>query len=97
MIIAMTVSSIVTTTPWRILGSNRYCPTMLHSKFGFVTTDRTIDAAITSTITAATQRPGRRSGTALMSSGRSGLASNSSEVLTPERQFDGLVRRVAPR
>ncbi len=56
--IEITVSSIVTTTPCRIRGSNRYCPTTCHSKRLLVTIERTIDAAITSTISDAIHRPG---------------------------------------
>ena len=70
MTIAMTVSSRVTTRPSRIGVANRYSPTTLHSKCGSVMTDRRIAAAITRTIAAATQRPGRRTGTATISSGR---------------------------
>jgi hypothetical protein len=46
---------------------------------------RTIEAARTSTIAAAIHRPGRRTGTALISSGRPARSSVvSSEVLTSE-------------
>src|SRR4051794_26029148 len=57
-------------SPSRILSSNRYSPTTSHSKRGFVATERTIATARTRTIAPATQRPGRRTGTARMSSGR---------------------------
>jgi hypothetical protein len=50
----------------------------------FVTTERAIDAATTSTIADAIHRPGWRTGTALMSSGRSIRCSESSEVVTSE-------------
>ena len=50
--------------------SNRYSPTTPHWKPAPVTTERISAAAITSTTAAAIQRPGWRTGTALMSSGR---------------------------
>jgi hypothetical protein len=46
------------------------------------TIERTIEAAITSTIAEAIQRPGRRTGTARISSGRAGRCSDSSVLLT---------------
>ena len=53
--------------------SNRYSPTTSHSKRGLVATERTSATATTSTIAAASQRPGRLTGTARMSSGRPAL------------------------
>ena len=85
--IEMTVNSIVLRTPLRMRWSNRYCPTTLHSKLGLTTIARTIDAAMISMITDAIQRPGRRTGTASMSSGRSVPGDESSEVLTSEPEL----------
>jgi hypothetical protein len=45
------------------------------------------DAAMIRTITDAIQRPGRRTGTASMSSGRSVPGDESSEVLTSEPEL----------
>ena len=58
MTIARTVSSIVATRPRNTRGSNRYWPTRCQPKFLLVAKARTSDAAITSTITAATHRQG---------------------------------------
>ncbi len=83
--IEMTVSSSVIRTPCRIRESNRYWPTTCHSKRELLTIERTIEAATSSTTTEAIQRPGWRTGTALMSSGRPARSSEeSSEVLTSE-------------
>src|SRR3954452_19832417 len=70
MTIAMTVSSIVTRRPSRIELDVKYWPTMSHSKRGFVAIDRTSAIPNSATMAAAIQRPGCRTGTALMSSGR---------------------------
>src|SRR3954451_11797593 len=56
--------------PSRILSLNRYSPTTSHSKRGLVAIEWMIATARTRTIAPATQRPGRRTGTARMSSGR---------------------------
>jgi hypothetical protein len=82
MSIDTTVSSMVLTTPLRMRVSNRYWPTTCHSKCGLTTIERTIEAAMTSTITEAIHRPGRRTGTARISSGRSGRCSDTSVALT---------------
>ena len=68
--IEITVSSIVTTRPARMRWSNRYSPTTLHWKPAPATTERISAAATTKMIAAAIQRPGWRTGTARMSSGR---------------------------
>ena len=68
--IAITVSSIVTRRPSRIRSSNRYSPTTSHWKPDAVTIERTSAAATRRMIAAAIQRPGCRTGTAFMSSGR---------------------------
>ena len=81
--IESTVRRIVTQTPWRTRGSNRYWPTTSQWKFGLSMTARMSDAATMTMITAAIQRPMWRTGTALISSGRPGCCSvESSEVLT---------------
>ena len=85
--IEMTVNSIVLRTPLRMRWSNRYWPTTLHWKLGLTMIERTSDAAMIRMITEAIQRPGRRTGTASMSSGRSVPGDESSEVLTSEREF----------
>jgi hypothetical protein len=69
MTIESTVSSIVRTRPWRTWWEKKKSPTTLHWKCGFVTALRTSANAISTTSAAATQRPGRRTGTALISSG----------------------------
>ena len=83
----MTVNSIVLTTPLTMRWSNRYWPTTLHWKLGLTTIERTIDAAMIRMMTDAIQRPGRRTGTASMSEGRSVPGDESSEVLTSEPEL----------
>ncbi len=68
--IAITVSSIVSTTPSRMRWSNRKCPTTCHSKRLFVATEWISDAPNSTISAAATQRPRWRTGTARISSGR---------------------------
>src|SRR4030088_212641 len=68
--IALAVSSSVTVTPSRIRWSNRNCPTTCHSRSLFVATERTSEAPNSKISPVATQRPGCRTGTALISSGR---------------------------
>ena len=58
MTIARTVSSIVATRPRSTRGSNRYWPTRCQPKLLLVAKERMIDAAINSTIAAATHRQG---------------------------------------
>ena len=72
---AASVSSIVTTTPLVIRWSSMKCPTCPHWNRLFVAIELTIAIEMTSTIAAATQRPGWRTGTALMSSGPGGCES----------------------
>src|SRR3984885_4219311 len=79
MAIAISGSSIVTRSPLMMRASNRYSPTTPHSKFAFVTTERPSATAITRMTAAATQRPGRRTGTAVMSSGRPAVCGIGSE------------------
>src|SRR4029077_1749091 len=68
--IAMTVSSRVTTIPWRIRPKKRYCPTMRQSRVGAAINVYRPAAASARTTTADTHLPGWRSGMALMASGR---------------------------
>src|SRR5436190_19368737 len=70
MVIALTVSSSVMTTPSRMRWSNRNSPTTCHSSCLFVATEWISEAANSRIRAPATQRPGRRTGTALISSGR---------------------------
>ena len=58
-------------TPSRTRWSNRYFPTVSHRNLGLVTTLLTSIATSTASTATATQRPGCRTGTALISSGGS--------------------------
>jgi hypothetical protein len=69
MTIEITVSSIVRTRPCSTWCEKKKSPTTLHWKCGLVTALRTSANAIRTTSAAATQRPGRRTGTALICSG----------------------------
>src|SRR5215510_14985309 len=58
----------VTPRPFSTRLERKYCPTMFHSNREFVARECTSIANRTSTTTAAIQRPGWRTGTALISS-----------------------------
>ncbi len=70
MAIAMTVSSIVTSRPCRTRLEKKKSPTTSQPKRELVAADRVRTTARKTTTTAATQRPGWRTGTARISSGR---------------------------
>src|SRR4051795_5421791 len=77
MTIEMTVSSMVTSRPCSTWLEVKYWRTRSHSKRGFVATERPSATARIATIATAIQRPGCRTGTALISSGRPAGASDS--------------------
>lgn len=70
MIMASAVSSNVTSMPCTMLSWKRYFPTMSHLKAGLVKRALSSIAASRAMTTAPAQRPGWRTGTALMVSGR---------------------------
>src|SRR5438128_795532 len=101
--IALTVSSSVMKTPLRMRWSNRNCPTTCHSSCLFVATEWISEAANSRISAAATQRPGRRTGMALISSGRPAGASlsaapgSATSYLIPSLACGAVDRRVAER
>src|SRR5262249_48877503 len=70
--IAVTVNSSVVIRPWTTEYEKKYWRTTLHSKREFVAIDFAIAAPKTRMIAPATQRPGWRTGIALMSSALTG-------------------------
>ena len=68
---AMIVNSIVTTTPRRVSGLNRYSPMVPNPTFGFLASDTRSAAARKRRTAAVIQRPQWRTGIALIGSGRS--------------------------
>ena len=67
--IAATVSHKVVHTPLRTGSVNAFCSWKSHCQFGLVTTLLTTIATSTAMIATSTQRPGCRTGMALMASG----------------------------
>jgi len=90
---ALTVNSIVRTTPSRMRWSNRNSPTTCHSSCLFVATEWTSEAPNSRIRAAATQRPGWRTGMALISSGRLPCSSLS---VGPGTATSRRAQRVAP-